>query len=114
MKRGAPLCGHGNHGSLLAVALLEQGESLLHLQYRAGYSLTQVPCVLTTLRECADHDDASYSTQLKKSSFSSWYDDYTNGASLEDDLALPADNQLKLAYSLERGCASRKEFGERA
>ena len=44
------------------------------------------------------YDDASYSTQLKKSSFSSWYDDYTNGASLEDDVTLPADNQLKLAY----------------
>jgi iron complex outermembrane recepter protein len=44
------------------------------------------------------YDDASYTTQVKKSSFSSWYDDFTNGASLEDDVKLPADNQLKLAY----------------
>ena len=56
-------------------------------------------------------DDATYSTQLKKSSFSSWYDDYTNGASLEDDWQLPANNQLKTAYHWKEDVHREKNSG---
>ena len=43
------------------------------------------------------YDDATYSTISKKYAFKSWYDDYTNGASLEFGSSLIPDNLLKLA-----------------
>jgi len=42
-------------------------------------------------------DDASYSTQKKASAFQSFYDDYSNGASAQVDLALSPANVLGLA-----------------
>ncbi|MDB6060987.1 MAG: prrA [Verrucomicrobiaceae bacterium] len=44
------------------------------------------------------YDDATYTTQKKGSSFQSWYDDYTNGASVEGDFQLSDINLLKTAY----------------
>lgn len=48
------------------------------------------------------YDDATYTTQAKKSSFRSSYDDYTNGLSAEMDFALGSANRLKAAYHLKQ------------
>lgn len=49
------------------------------------------------------YDDATYSTISKKYAFRSWYDDYTNGASVEVGTPLIPNNLLKLAmhYKLD-------------
>ena len=43
------------------------------------------------------YDDDTYTTITKKYAFRSWYDDYTNGASLELGTPLIPDNLVKLA-----------------
>jgi iron complex outermembrane receptor protein len=44
------------------------------------------------------YDDATYTTQNRPSSFKSWYDDYTNGASAQLDFQVSDNNLLKAAY----------------
>lgn len=43
------------------------------------------------------YDDATYTTISKKYAFKSWYDDYTDGGSLEMGSSLIPDNLIKLA-----------------
>ena len=58
------------------------------------------------------YDDASYTSQLKRSSFKSWYDDYSNGASVADDIRLSAANLLKLAYHWKEDIHREHDAGE--
>jgi iron complex outermembrane receptor protein len=58
------------------------------------------------------YDDATYSTMKKKSSFESWYDDYTNGASLEGDFAPSASNALKAAWHYKEDVHREHNLGE--
>lgn len=58
------------------------------------------------------YDDAGYDSQLKRSSFRSWYDDYTNGLSVEGDFALAASNRLRLAYHLKEDVHREHDGGE--
>ncbi len=44
------------------------------------------------------YDDATYTTQNRPSSFKSWYDDFTNGASAQLDFQISSNNLLKAAY----------------
>lgn len=48
------------------------------------------------------YDDATYTKQVKNSSFRSSYDDYTNGLSAEMDFALASSNRLKVAYHFKQ------------
>lgn len=48
------------------------------------------------------YDDATYSTITKKYAFRSWYDDYTDGASLEVGSSLLTNNLAKLALHYKR------------
>ncbi|RYY03524.1 MAG: TonB-dependent receptor [Gammaproteobacteria bacterium] len=57
-------------------------------------------------------DDATYSTQKKASSFQSWYDDYTNGASVEVDFQLGDKNILKSAYHWKEDLHREHNLGE--
>lgn len=58
------------------------------------------------------YDDASYTTQKKKSAFRSRYDDYTNGLSVEGDLALGTANRLRLAYHYKEDVHREHDAGE--
>jgi len=57
-------------------------------------------------------DNASYSTMKAKSSFESWYDDYTDGFSAEGDFRLAASNQLKVAYHFKEDVHREHNWGE--
>lgn len=57
-------------------------------------------------------DDATYTSKKKGYAFESWYDDYTNGFSIEGDLRLSAANQLKLAYHLKEDVHREHNLGE--
>jgi len=57
-------------------------------------------------------DDASYSTQKKPSSFQSFYDDYSNGASAQLDLALSPANTLGLAAHAKQDVHREHNAGE--
>lgn len=57
-------------------------------------------------------DNASYTTMKAKSSFESWYDDYTEGFSVEGDFRLAASNQLKAAYHLKEDVHREHNKGE--
>lgn len=57
-------------------------------------------------------DDATYSTQTKASSFKSWYDDYTNGASVQVDFQLSDNNILKSAYHWKKDVHREHNAGE--
>jgi iron complex outermembrane receptor protein len=48
------------------------------------------------------YDDATYSTMKKKSSFKSWYDDYTSGGSIEMGTSLLSRNIIKGAFHYKR------------
>ncbi len=48
------------------------------------------------------YDDATYTTITKKFAFRSWYDDYTDGASLELGTALLQNHLLKMALHYKR------------
>jgi iron complex outermembrane receptor protein len=48
------------------------------------------------------YDDATYSTMKKKSSFKSWYDDYTSGGSIEMGTSLLSRNTIKGAFHYKR------------
>jgi iron complex outermembrane recepter protein len=58
------------------------------------------------------YDNANYTTMAAKSSFESWYDDYTNGFSVEGDFRLAASNQIKLAYHLKEDVHREHNKGE--
>lgn len=58
------------------------------------------------------YDDATYSTQKLKSSFGSWYDDYSNGASVEGDFRLSANNQLRAALHTKEDVHREHNIGE--
>ncbi len=58
------------------------------------------------------YDDDTYSTMTKKSAFKSWYDDYTNGASLELGTALIPSNLVKLALHYKRDVHRERDDDE--
>jgi len=58
------------------------------------------------------YDDATYSTQKKGSSFQSWYDDYTDGLSVQGDFRLAATNQLRSSYNLKVDVHRENNAGE--
>lgn len=58
------------------------------------------------------YDDATYTTQSRRSSFRSWYDDYTDGLSVEGDFALGAANRLRLAYHYKEDVHREHDAGE--
>ncbi len=58
------------------------------------------------------YDDATYSTQDRPSSFRSYYDDYTNGASVQLDLQLGERNLLKGAYHWKEDVHREHNAGE--
>ncbi len=58
------------------------------------------------------YDNATYSTQNLRSSFRSWYDDYTNGLSVEGDLRLSDVNQLRLALHHKEDVHRENNAGE--
>lgn len=57
-------------------------------------------------------DDATYTTKKKGYAFESWYDDYTNGFSVEGDFRLSAANQFKLAYHFKEDVHREHNWGE--
>lgn len=58
------------------------------------------------------YDDSTYSTQNRGSSFKSWYDDYTNGASIGLDFQLSDINILKTAYHWKEDVHREHNAGE--
>ncbi|WP_085316524.1 TonB-dependent receptor plug domain-containing protein [Derxia lacustris] len=58
------------------------------------------------------YDDATYTTQKKGSSFQSWYDDYSNGLALQDDIAIAPGNKLSLAAQLKIDVHREHNAGE--
>lgn len=58
------------------------------------------------------YDNANYTSQVKPSSFQSWYDDYTNGMSVEGDFRLSAANQLKASYHWKEDIHREHNWGE--
>lgn len=58
------------------------------------------------------YDDATYSTQVKGSSFKSWYDDFTNGFSVQGDAPLSSANTLKAAYHWKTDVHREHNAGE--
>jgi iron complex outermembrane receptor protein len=58
------------------------------------------------------YDDDTYSTQARASSFRSWYDDYSNGATVEDEWAVSASNRLRLAYHFKQDVHREHDAGE--
>lgn len=60
----------------------------------------------------ASYDNANYDTMSKSSSYRSYYDDYTNGFSIQGDLRLSADNQLRTAYNIKSDIHRENNQGE--
>lgn len=58
------------------------------------------------------YDNATYTTQNRPSSFQSWYDDYTDGASIEGDFQLGERNLLKAAYHWKSDVHREHDRGE--
>lgn len=58
------------------------------------------------------YDDATYTTQAKKSSFQSWYDDFSNGASAQLDLHLGSADSLGLAAHWKEDVHREHNAGE--
>lgn len=58
------------------------------------------------------YDDDSYTTISKKYAFRSWYDDYTDGASLELGSSLLDRNLIKLALHYKRDVHREQDEGE--
>lgn len=57
-------------------------------------------------------DDATYSTQRLRSSFQSWYNDYTNGLSLEGEFRISNANQLRVALHHKVDVHRENNLGE--
>lgn len=58
------------------------------------------------------YDDATYTTISKKYAFKSWYNDYTDGGSLEVGSSIIPDNVLKLALHYKRDVHQEQNAGE--
>ncbi|MCE4556532.1 TonB-dependent receptor plug domain-containing protein [Roseateles cellulosilyticus] len=58
------------------------------------------------------YDDATYTTQKKPSSFQSWYDDFSNGASAQLDVAAAPGNTLGMAAHWKRDIHREHNAGE--
>lgn len=58
------------------------------------------------------YDNATYTTQLFKSSFMSWYDDFTTGTSVETDLRTNPANLLKLAWNYKNDVHREHNAGQ--
>jgi len=58
------------------------------------------------------YDDATYTTQKKGYAFQSWYDDYTDGFSVETDLKLSESNQFMAAYHFKEDVHREHNWGE--
>ncbi|WP_028312728.1 TonB-dependent receptor plug domain-containing protein [Derxia gummosa] len=58
------------------------------------------------------YDDATYTTQNRPSSFQSWYDDYSNGLALQDDIAVAPGNRLSVAAQLKIDVHREHNAGE--
>ncbi|MFH0784698.1 MAG: TonB-dependent receptor, partial [Pseudomonadota bacterium] len=58
------------------------------------------------------YDDATYTAISKKYAFRSWYDDYTDGGSLEMGSSFFADNMLKLALHYKRDVHREQNEGQ--
>lgn len=57
-------------------------------------------------------DDAGYNSMKKASSFASWYDDYSNGFSVQGDVKLSAANLLRAAYNIKDDIHREHNAGE--
>ena len=57
-------------------------------------------------------DDASYGSMKKPSSFESWYDDYTDGFSVQGDFRLSAANLLRTSYNFKTDVHRENNAGE--
>ena len=58
------------------------------------------------------YDDANYDSMDKKSSFKSYYDDYTNGFSIQGDIRLGAANLLRTSYNAKEDVHREYNEGE--
>ncbi len=58
------------------------------------------------------YDNAGYNSQKLKSSFASWYDDYSDGASVEGDFKLSPVNQLRVAMHIKDDIHREHNAGE--
>lgn len=58
------------------------------------------------------YDNARYDSQTRAPSFRSWYDDYSNGASVEDEWSLSDENLLRLAYHFKQDVHREHDGGE--
>lgn len=58
------------------------------------------------------YDDASYTTQNRPSSFRSWYDDFSNGASAQFDMDLSAADKLGIAAHWKEDVHREHNAGE--
>ena len=58
------------------------------------------------------YDNATYTTQKLRSSFQSWYDDYTNGMSVEGDFKLTPANTLRTALHWKQDVHREHNAGE--
>ncbi|WP_374342251.1 TonB-dependent receptor plug domain-containing protein [Azonexus sp.] len=58
------------------------------------------------------YDDATYTTQTKKYAFQSWYDDYTDGFSVEGEFRLADGNQLKTAFHYKEDVHREHDRGQ--
>lgn len=58
------------------------------------------------------YDNANYNSMVKSSSFISYYDDYTNGFSIQDDVKLSPDNLLRSSYNLKEDIHRENNAGE--
>lgn len=58
------------------------------------------------------YDNASYNSMKNKSSYKSFYDDYTDGFSIEGDFRLTAANLLRSSYNLKKDIHREHNAGE--
>ncbi len=75
----------------------------LYLKTRAYHDIFQ--------NSLYSYDDATYATISKKYAFKSWYNDYTDGGSLEVGSSLVPDNLLKLALHYKRDVHQEQNAG---
>ncbi|MFZ2268945.1 MAG: TonB-dependent receptor [Azonexus sp.] len=57
-------------------------------------------------------DNANYNSKTRPYAFESWYDDYTDGLSIEGDFRLAAVNQLKVAYHFKEDVHREHDKGQ--
>ncbi len=76
----------------------------LYLKTRAYHDIFQ--------NSLYSYDDATYTTISKKYAFRSWYDDYTDGGSLEIGSSLIPDNLVKLALHYKRDVHREQNEGQ--